>query len=127
MRHAAVAIFKEADLPNMGATGKGFSYGFSIYRGVLIQWDEDKDKRILTFIDQLTAGIRCQLAIVQEHEGSLGLIWRQAVPSGYEAGKEFEVEGDYWVVQKSKAAKRSSKPQGIHYRVIGASVQRIPR
>lgn len=96
-----VNIFDEEDLPNMGAGAKGFSYGFTIYRGVLVQWDEDRDERVLTFINQLPAGVRCRLAIVQEHEGSLGLVWHTRAPSDYEVGKEFEVEGDFWVVQKS--------------------------
>ena len=96
-----VNIFDEEDLPNMGAGAKGFSYGFTIYRGVLVQWDEDRDERILTFINQLPARVRCRLAIVQEHEGSLGLVWHTRAPSDYEVGKEFEVEGDFWVVEKT--------------------------
>ncbi len=74
MRKKAVKvinIFDVDDLPNMGAGVKDFSYGFTIYRGVLVQWDEDKDERVLTFINQLPATVRCQLAIVQGHEGSL--------------------------------------------------------
>jgi hypothetical protein len=97
-------VFRVSDLPNMGAAVRGFSYGFTIYRGVLIQWDEDEDRRILTFIDQLPAKVRCGLSIVQEHEGGLGLVWCNGVPAGYEVGKEFEVEGDFWVVEKSKSA-----------------------
>ena len=103
-----INIFDVGDLPDMGAGAKGFSYGFTIYRGVLIQWDEDRDGRVLTFINQLPARVRCQLATVQEHEGSLGLVWHTSVPSGYEVGEEFEVEGDFWVVQKSTIAKRPS-------------------
>ena len=96
-----ITIFDVDDLPNMGAGMRGFSYGFTMYRGVLVQWDEDKDERVLTFINQLPARVRCRLAIVQEHEGSLGLVWHTSVPSGYEVGEEFEVEGDFWVIQKS--------------------------
>jgi hypothetical protein len=68
----------------------------------MVQWDEDEDERVLTFIDELPEEIRCQLAIVQEHEGSLGLIWHNSVPSGFNEGEEFEVEGDFLVIQKSK-------------------------
>jgi hypothetical protein len=96
-----VNLFDVEDLPNIGAGAKGFSYGFTIYCGVLVQWDEDRDERVLTFINQLPDRVRYQLAIVQEHEGSLGLVWHTRAPSGYEEGKEFEVEGDFWVVQKS--------------------------
>lgn len=105
-----INIFDLEDLPNMGAGAKGFSYGFTIYSGVLVQWDEDRDERVLTFINQLPARVRCQLAIVQEHEGSLGLVWHTRVPSDYEVGKEFEVEGDFWVVQKSNIARLSCNP-----------------
>ncbi len=97
-----ICVFAVDDLPNMGAGVNGFSYGFSIYNGVLVQWDEDEDKRVLTFIDDLPEELRCQLAIVQEHEGSLGLIWHNSVPSGFDEGEEVEVEGDFWVIQKSK-------------------------
>ena len=101
-----INIFDVNDLPNMGAGVRGFTYGFTIYCGVLVQWDEDKDERVLTFINELAARVRRQLAIVQEHEGCLGLVWHTIVPSGYEMGEEFEVEGDFWVVQKSNTAKR---------------------
>jgi hypothetical protein len=50
--------------------------------------------------------VRCKLAIVQEHEGSIGLVWYANVPDGYEVGNEFEVEGDYWIVEKSITKKR---------------------
>jgi hypothetical protein len=98
-------IFDVNDLPNMGAGIRGFTYGFTIYCGVLVQWDENRDERVLTFINELPARVRCQLAIVQEHEGCLGLVWHTSVPSGYEMGEEFEVEGDFWVVQTSNTAK----------------------
>lgn len=101
-----INIFDVNDLPNMGSGVRGFTYGFTIYCGVLIQWDEDKDERVITFINELAARVRRQLAIVQEHEGSLGLVWHTIVPSGYEMGEEFEVEGDFWVVQTSNTAKR---------------------
>lgn len=101
-----INVFDVDDLPNMGARVKGFSYGFSIYRGVVVQWDEDEDERVLTFIDELPEEIRCQLAVVQEHEGSLGLLWHNTVPAGYKEGEEFEVENDFWVIQKSNNNKK---------------------
>ena len=101
-----INIFDVNDLPNMGAGVRGFTYGLTIYRGVLVQWDEDKDERVLTFINELADRVRRQLAIVQEHEGCLGLVWHTSEPSGYEMGEEFEVEGDFWVIQTSNTAKR---------------------
>lgn len=106
-----IKVFSISDLPNMGAAVNGFLYGFTMYRGVLIQWDEDEDRRILTFIDQLPDKVCCRLSIVQEHEGCLGLVWYNEVPAGYEVGREFEVEGDFWVVQESKAVKGAKNQQ----------------
>lgn len=94
-------IIKVEDLPNMEAGVRGFSYGFTIYHGVVVQWDRDQDKRVFTFINELPDIVRCKLAIVQEHEGSIGLVWYKNVPYGYGVGEVFEVEGDYWVVEKS--------------------------
>jgi hypothetical protein len=53
-----ICVFDVDDLPNMGAGVKGFSYGFSMYHGVMVQWDEDEDERVLTFIDELPEEIR---------------------------------------------------------------------
>lgn len=101
-----ITIFYIEDLPNMGSGMHGFSYGFTLYRGVVVQWDRDQDKRIFTFINELPAMVRCKLAIVQEHEGSIGLVWYANVPDGYEVGNVFEVEDDYWIVEKSITRKR---------------------
>jgi len=105
--HNRMSIFYIEDLPNMGSGMSGFLYGFTLYRGVVVQWDRDQDKRIFVFINELPAMVRGKLAIVQEHEGSIGLVWYANVPYGYEEGNVFEVEGDYWVIEKSIERKRT--------------------
>ena len=101
-----ITIFEIDDLPNMGAGVRGFLYGFTLYRGVMIQWDRDQDERVVTFINELPAMVRCQLAIVQEHEGSIGCVWYTHVPCGYGVGEVVEVGGDFWVVEKSITKQR---------------------
>lgn len=68
---------------------------------------------MLDFIDQLSYEIREQLVAVQEHEGSLGLIWKSEVPEGYEVGRGVEVKlniqgvpntVDVWMILISKVA-----------------------
>ena len=98
---AKVTLFHDADFPNMASHCPQSKCGFSIYKGVLVQWDEDEDERILTFIDQLPEGIRIQLLVAQEHEGLLGFLWRAGIPKGFESGGNFKVEGDEWNVWES--------------------------
>lgn len=99
-----VAVFNEADFPNMASHCPQSECGFSVYRGVLIQWDEDRDARILTFIDEMPDVIRSHLLVAQEHEGSLGLVWRNVVPKNYAEGDDTIVEEDVWSISSSKVA-----------------------
>ena len=90
-------IFYESDFPNAATHCEQAECGFSIYRGVLIQWDEDHDERILEFIDQLDHEHRRHLLIAQEHEGCLCLRWDSSgPPEKYKPGRGVEVMGDYW-------------------------------
>src|SRR6185503_18619950 len=80
------ATFYDRDLP-AGASHCGQEEcGFSIYRGVLVQWDEDHDERIFKFLDQLPAKILDKLLVVQEHEASLVLVWAPSprIPKCYQ-------------------------------------------
>ncbi len=99
---AKLTVFHDADFPNMASHCPQSQCGFSIYKGVLVQWDEDEDERILTFIDQLPEGIRVQLLVAQEHEASLGLVWRESIPSGYAESQSFTVDSDTWDLNSSK-------------------------
>jgi len=103
LTHKPVLVFYDDDFFNMASHCPQSECGFSIYQGVLIQWDEDQDDRVLEFIDNLRDCERSELAIVQEHEGTIALLWRNTVPSGYEEGNYIEVGNDAWEIVKSMA------------------------
>lgn len=80
--------------------------GFSIYRGVLVQWDEDHDERILDVLDNMPANILDSLLVTQEHEGGISFVWEGAVPQGYTDNDEIEPgDGDCWPIALSIALK----------------------
>ena len=74
-------VFRDIDLPNMATHCPQTRCGFSLYKGVLVQWDEDRDTRVLIFIDSLPEEVRNKLLVVQEHKAMLGLLWKWRVPS----------------------------------------------
>lgn len=100
-----IAIMFESDLPNMATHCKQSGCGFSIHKGVLVQWDEDHDTRVLEFIDAMPVSIREGLLVVQEHEGGLGFIWDSYVPWDYKEGDNIsEPGGDMWCIHTSLVA-----------------------
>lgn len=101
---AKLVLFFESDLPNMASHCPQSDCGFSLYKGVLIQWDEDQDERILKFIDLIPDAIRSRLLVAQEHEASVALLWKDSVPADYREGAEWQVDGDIWHVTESIAA-----------------------
>lgn len=99
-----VILFFESDLPNMASHCEQKECGFSIYKGILIQWDEDTDIRILDFIDDMEEWLRIELLIIQEHEAGLYLRWKDDnyIPPEYEEGKSIDVrDGDVWSIMES--------------------------
>lgn len=67
--------------------------GFSLYKGVLILWDEDHDDRIFSWIDQYGSGC----VSVHEHEATMTIVWNgrdDTRPTGY------SVCGDFWTVEE---------------------------
>ena len=71
---------------------------YSVYKGVLVVWDEDYDSRILDFIDELHQYIREKLISVSEHEGSIYFLWAESVPDEFSEGVNVVVRGDHWGV-----------------------------
>ena len=73
--------------------------GFSYYKGILVFWDEDYDKRILKMIDKIETycGISNLLATGKK-EGVLTLLWQDEllIPPNFKEG--IEVENDGWSV-----------------------------
>lgn len=98
-------VFYDDDLPNMASHRPQWECGYSIYVGVLIQWDEDHDVRVFEFIDGLPDEVRLQLLVVQEHEASLALLWRDEVPGRYSAGNTVDVHDDTWDIVVSAGTK----------------------
>jgi hypothetical protein len=96
--------FTEKDFPNGASHCPQHECGFAIHRGVLIQWDEDHDHRVVLFIDELTDQERNCLVIVQEHEGQLSLVW-DSLPE--ELFTDVTVDGDTWIVNHSVVGIRS--------------------
>jgi hypothetical protein len=97
-----VSIFYDSDFPSMATHTPQSVCGYSLYKGVLLQWGEDHDPRILAFVDSLPQPAREQLLIVQEHEGGIALVWNYSIPTGFEEGGEVEVAGDYWSILSSR-------------------------
>lgn len=96
--------FSDNQLPNMASHCKQTDCGYSLYRGVLIQWDEDHDDRILNVIDSLPAHVLDRLLVAQEHEGTIAFVWVGLVPFGYESdGPGIIADGDWWSVISSIA------------------------
>lgn len=76
--------------------------GFSLYRGIIVRWDEDYDTRILDFIDDLEECDARALLAVQEHEGSIAFRWKHSVPPEFAEGQVVVVrDGDGWSVFES--------------------------
>lgn len=95
--------FKASDFPDMATHCSQSDCGFSLYRGVLVQWDEDHDERVLGVIDEMPVKIVDRLCVVQEHEGCIAFVWDGEVPTGYEVdGPGIHApDGDWWSVISS--------------------------
>ena len=97
LRPKPTAVFLAAALPNTATHCDQSECGFSLYRGVLVRWDEDCDTRVLNFIDDRTKAERRELLVVQEHEGCIKFLWRSTIPSRLARGCNITVS----VVPKS--------------------------
>jgi len=77
------------------------THGITIYRGVIVYWDEDYDKRILQFLDNMSSIDMEQLVAVQETKGFINAIWKDKVPRKYFDGHEISLDNDIWIFNKS--------------------------
>jgi hypothetical protein len=82
--------FGPRDFPQMEQEGKP---SFSVYKGVVIKWDEDHDWKVTQIIDTIPADERRFLVIIQEHEECLSLVWHRRVPRRYRIGKYIRLSG----------------------------------
>jgi hypothetical protein len=69
--------------------------GMSIYKNVLILWDEDFDTTIHNFIDSLGIDAK-SLCAAMERKGILNLLWHDFIPEKYQENKEVLVNKDYF-------------------------------
>ena len=111
-----LTTFVQGDLPNLASHCKQEACGFSLYRGVLVQWDEDHDERVLSVLDEMPARVLDRLMVVQEHEGSIAFLWDGVAAEElyYEEGDELSIyDGDIWHVLSSVSLEEGSGPGTI--------------
>jgi hypothetical protein len=94
-RGEEIAVFYDKDLPSVILSGTRSDSGCSLYRGVLVEWDGDKDSRVLTLIDEMTKSEREALLAIRESKAFVTLLWDTEVPSSW-SDDDLEVEGDIW-------------------------------
>lgn len=70
---------------------------FSLYRGVLVQWTERYDARVLTWIDELSEHQREHLVAATAHKGDLEVVWSDG---RRRLENCVEVAGDCWTVSQ---------------------------
>lgn len=109
LKHKKVPIISNFKMLNTRITG-GQNYVnipnyYSIYRDVLVYWDEDKDARILCFIDDMHEVHRKILLSVSERKGTIVLCWNGAIPDLYKEREAIECCGDYWSISESFSIK----------------------
>lgn len=93
--------FFSGDFPNMATHCNQAECGFSIYRGVLVQWDEDHDERVFRIMDEMPCSVVDELLIVQEHKCSVVFKWKAFVPVGYEEDEQIIFDGDVFYICES--------------------------
>ena len=91
-------VFTTKQMFGLNFRGSQDECGFSIYRGVLVSWDEDRDGRVLVLLDNLPCQIIDQLLVVQERKGCVQFSWKGPTPQGFRDGDSIEVESDAWSV-----------------------------
>lgn len=74
---------------------------FTIYKGIMVFFDDDQDTRVLTFIDDLSIKMRQKLFAVGESEGSLTLVWNCHPPKKYQQDEYVHCCGDDWFICES--------------------------
>jgi len=99
-----------SDMPNRASHTTQESCGFSLYKGILIQWDEDTDDRIIRVIDELPKNVLDRILVIQEHEGSINFVWKNYIPYGYDEMCSINVpDGDIWSIGESKVLQDNIK------------------
>lgn len=92
-----VPVFYGEDMP------RNVACGMSIYRGVLVQWIDEFDTRILDALDRFPAHILERLLLTAYAKGSIWLGWSGPVPAGYRPNYDMVEpgDGDAWSIAAS--------------------------
>jgi len=98
-KHEPVIIFNETQFPEPDT--RFARYGFSVYKNIFIQWDENHDTRVLTFIDEMADVYRDLLIMCHYRKGSLMLVWKNQIPYIYTENKSVSVQEDEWYICSS--------------------------
>lgn len=91
-------IIKQIPLIDLTPMVEDLKYGVSVYRGVLIVWDEDHDNRVVEVIDQLLGEYQrkdYQLLVANESEGHIKLIW-DVIPDRAPIDVVSSCDNDVW-------------------------------
>lgn len=77
-------------------------HGRDIYKGVVIEWDEDHDIRIYHFINKVEdEGFLEDLVSVGETKARLSLVWINHIPTIFQEQTGVEVAGDLWLIMEN--------------------------
>lgn len=83
-------------LQNLKDVARSLDYGISLYRGIIVIWDEDHDPRVFTLIDEyFQIGTKKPFAI-NEHEANVSILWKEESDAS-NGMVDYDVEDDNWV------------------------------
>lgn len=75
------------------------SGGFSVYKGVIVQW-HNGDQRVLDLLDILPPHELHNLLIVHERKAHVHMVWKDRVP--YDAPYDYQIpDGDVFTAEHS--------------------------
>lgn len=101
--------------------------GMTVHDGVIVFYDYPekleqvmtgdghyRDLRVFIFIDSLQPTVRKKLIAAQAHKGTISLIWKDAVPLGFEQSETIPFVNlknnmieDFWLIYHSSAIKET--------------------
>lgn len=92
-------VIKSVSVIDLSQFKGGPAYGVTVYRGVLIVWDEDRDPRVIEAVDDLVdiPDKTETLMAVHESQGYLIAVWKDRVPASVDG--RLWVQGDEWNVE----------------------------
>lgn len=81
-------------------------YGVTIYKGVIVTWDEDYDTRVFDLVDRILKEQQGELLVIREHEGCVSFVWKRMIPEKYAGDAEqIEIGYDLWTIDESVVLK----------------------